>query len=168
MQYNRNEMSALSGLGFEAGAHVATITDVKNQVSKNGNPMFKMTIEGSKGESADSYFLFGMDWTDSNLQRLLASIEDNNQNVAPIDYGHNEQTMNFLKNKRVFINVKPKTGTYIDKNGETKNSTGTEIKAFLTHQEFLAKGGGQQSQTAPQADSFGGSPMEISDDQLPF
>lgn len=164
MKYNRNEMSNLTGQGFAAGVHIATIVDVKNQQSKNGDPMFKFDIEGNNGETANSWFLFGKPWSDSSLQRILASIEDNNQPIAPMAYGHNEQTLKFLKGKRVFILVKERTGTYIDKNGEEKAATGTEIKNFLCRSEFASMGGGQQSQ----ADSFGGSPMEISDDQLPF
>ncbi|WP_285151943.1 single-stranded DNA-binding protein [Lactococcus petauri] len=168
MQYNRNEMSNLTGQGFAAGVHIATIVDVKNQQSKNGDPMFKFDIEGSNGETANNWFLFGKPWSDSGLQRILASIEDNNQQIAPIDYGHNEQTLKFLKGKRVFILVKERTGTYIDKNGEEKAATGTEIKNYLCRSEFASMGGGQQSQAAPQVDPFGGSPMEISDDKLPF
>lgn len=168
MQYNRNEMSNLTGQGFAAGVHIATIVDVKNQQSKNGDPMFKFDIEGNNGETANNWFLFGKPWSDSGLQRILASIEDNNQPIAPMDYGHNEQTLKFLKGKRVFILVKERTGTYIDKNGEEKAATGTEIKNYLCRSEFASMGGGQQSQAAPQVDPFGGSPMEISDDQLPF
>lgn len=167
MKYNRNEMSALSGQQFPVGAHLATITDVKNQQSKNGDPMFKFDIEGNNGETANNWLLFGKPWSDSNLQRILASIEDNNQAIAPIDYGHNEQTLNFLKNKRVFILVKERTGTYIDKNGEEKAATGTEIKSFLSRSEFASFGGGQNVQSK-QADPFGGSPMDITEDQLPF
>ncbi|KZK38769.1 putative single stranded DNA binding protein [Lactococcus cremoris] len=168
MKYNRNEMSALSGQQFTVGAHLATITDVKNQQSKNGDPMFKFDIEGNNGETANNWFLFGKPWSDGNLQRILVSIEDNNQTIAPIDYGHNEQTLNFLKNKRVFILVKERTGTYIDKNGEEKAATGTEIKSFLSRSEFASFGGGK-NQPTNQSDAFGKtSPMEISDDQLPF
>ncbi|XHB95552.1 single-stranded DNA-binding protein [Lactococcus garvieae] len=168
MQYNRNEMSNLSGQGFAAGVHIATIVDVKNQQSKNGDPMFKFDIEGSNGETANNWFLFGKPWSDSSLQRLLASIEDNNQTIAPMDYGHNEQTLKFLKGKRVFILAKERTGTYIDKDGNEREATGTEIKNFLCRSEFASMSGGQQSQSPQQSDSFGGSPMEISDDQLPF
>ena len=89
MKFNRNEMSALSGQQFTVGAHLATITDVKNQQSKNGDPMFKFDIEGNNGETANNWFLFGKHWSDGNLQRILVSIEDNNQTIAPIDYGHN-------------------------------------------------------------------------------
>ena len=167
MKFNRNEMSALSGQQFTVGAHIATITDVKNQQSKNGDPMFKFDIEGNNGETANNWFLFGKPWSDGNLQRTLVSIEDNNQTIAPIDYGHNEQTLNFLKNKRVFILVKERTGTYIDKNGDEKAATGTELKTFLLRPEFASFGGGQQTQQIAN-DQFGGSPMEISDEKLPF
>lgn len=67
MQYNRNEMSNLTGQGFAAGVHIATIVDVKNQQSKNGDPMFKFDIEGNNGETANSWFLFGKPWSDSSL-----------------------------------------------------------------------------------------------------
>lgn len=168
MQYNRNEMSPLTGQGFEAGVHIAKIIDVKNQKSKTGDPMFKFDIEGNNGEFANSWFLFNRPWSDGNLQRILASIEDNNQAIAPIDYGHNEETLKFLKGKRVFIKVKERTGTYTDKNGIEREATGTEIKNFLSRSEFASMGGGQQSRAPQQADPFGSSPMEISDDQLPF
>ena len=169
MQYNRNEMSALSGKQFEVGVHIATIVDVKNQKSKNGDPMFMFDIEGAHGETTKNWFLFGQPWSDKNLQRILVSIEDNNQTIAPMDYGHNQETMNFLKNKRVFIQTVKKTGTYVDKKtGEEKQQVGTEIKNFLCRSEFASFGGGTQQQTT-QPDSFaGGAPMSISDDQLPF
>ena len=168
MKYNRNNVSSLGGKQFEAGVHIAVISKVVAGKSSTNKDMFKFTINGPNGESTMSNLLFGEDWTESNLQRILASIEDNGQVIAPLDYGYNRETVQFLTNKKVFIKMKERTGTYTDKNGVVRNASGTEHKAFLTHEEYVKFGGGQQLQATPQADPFGGQPMEISDDQLPF
>lgn len=173
MQYNRNNVSSLGGKQFEAGVHIAKITKVEAGKSKTNKDMFKFTIEGMNGESTNSYLVFGEQWSDSNLQRILASIEDNGQQIAPIDYGYNRETAQFLTNHKVFIQMKERTGTYVDKNGKTQNSTGTEHKAFLTHEEYIKFGGGTQQTNIQgnnaQGDPFGNSaPMNISDEDLPF
>ncbi len=69
--------------------------------------------------------------------------------------------------------MKERTGTYTDRNGEVRNSTGTEHKAFLTHEEYIKFGGGTQQTNiqgnTAQGDPFGNSaPMNISDEDLPF
>ncbi|MGK0841010.1 hypothetical protein ACRE5W_28205, partial [Klebsiella pneumoniae] len=93
--------------------------------------------------------------------------------IAPIDYGYNRETVQFLTNHKVFIRMKERTGTYTDRNGEVRNSTGTEHKAFLTHEEYMKFGGGAQQTNiqgnTAQGDPFGNSaPMNISDEDLPF
>lgn len=173
MQYNRNNVSSLGGKQFEAGVHIAKITKVEAGKSRTNKDMFKFTLEGPNGESTIANLLFGESWTESNLQRILASIEDNGQQIAPIDYGYNRETVQFLTNHKVFIRMKERTGTYTDRNGEVRNSTGTEHKAFLTHEEYIKFGGGTQQTNiqgnTAQGDPFGNSaPMEISDDDLPF
>jgi hypothetical protein len=173
MQYNRNNVSSLGGKQFEAGVHIAKITKVEAGKSRTNKEMFKFTLEGPNGESTIANLLFGESWTESNLQRILASIEDNGQQIAPIDYGYNRETVQFLTNHKVFIRMKERTGTYTDRNGEVRNSTGTEHKAFLTHEEYMKFGGGAQQTNiqgnTAQGDPFGNSaPMNISDDDLPF
>lgn len=173
MQYNRNNVSSLGGKQFEEGVHIAKITKVEAGKSRTNKDMFKFTLEGPNGESTIANLLFGESWTESNLQRILASIEDNGQQIAPIDYGYNRETVQFLTNHKVFIRMKERTGTYTDRNGEVRNSTGTEHKAFLTHEEYMKFGGGAQQTNiqgnTAQGDPFGNSaPMNISDDQLPF
>ncbi|OAZ16023.1 single-stranded DNA-binding protein [Lactococcus lactis RTB018] len=173
MQYNRNNVSSLGGKQFEAGVYIAKITKVEAGKSRTNKDMFKFTLEGPNGESTIANLLFGESWTESNLQRILASIEDNGQQIAPIDYGYNRETVQFLTNHKVFIRMKERTGTYTDRNGEVRNSTGTEHKAFLTHEEYIKFGGGTQQTNiqgnTAQGDPFGNSaPMEISDDDLPF
>ncbi|MEY2385715.1 single-stranded DNA-binding protein [Lactococcus lactis] len=173
MQYNRNNVSSLGGKQFEEGVHIAKITKVEAGKSRTNKEMFKFTLEGPNGESTIANLLFGESWTESNLQRILASIEDNGQQIAPIDYGYNRETVQFLTNHKVFIRMKERTGTYTDRNGEVRNSTGTEHKAFLTHEEYMKFGGGAQQTNIQgnnaQGDPFGNSaPMNISDDDLPF
>ncbi|MDR7695793.1 single-stranded DNA-binding protein [Lactococcus lactis] len=173
MQYNRNNVSSLGGKQFEAGVHIAKITKVEAGKSRTNKEMFKFTLEGPNGESTIANLLFGESWTESNLQRILASIEDNGQQIAPIDYGYNRETVQFLTNHKVFIRMKERTGTYTDRNGEVRNSTGTEHKAFLTHEEYMKFGGGAQQTNikgnTAQGDPFGNSaPMNISDEDLPF
>ena len=173
MQYNRNNVSSLGGKQFEAGVHIAKITKVEAGKSRTNKDMFKFTLEGPNGESTIANLLFGESWTESNLQRILASIEDNGQQIAPIDYGYNRETVQFLTNHKVFIRMKERTGTYTDRNGEVRNSTGTEHKAFLTHEEYMKFGGGAQQTNiqgnTAQGDPFGNSaPMNISDEDLPF
>ena len=88
--------------------------------------------------------------------------------------------------------AKAKTGTYIDKNGEEKQSIGTDIKNFLTKEEFSKNQASNQTNfhdsnatqqtyrqsslpgTDPFQDTrsfanggFGGA-VNISDDDLPF
>ena len=173
MQYNRNNVSSLGGKQFEAGVHIAKITKVEAGKSRTNKDMFKFTLEGPNGESTIANLLFGESWTESNLQRILASIEDNGQQIAPIDYGYNRETVQFLTNHKVFIRMKERTGTYTDRNGEVRNSIGTEHKAFLTHEEYIKFGGGTQQTNiqgnTAQGDPFGNSaPMNISDEDLPF
>lgn len=173
MQYNRNNVSSLGGKQFEEGVHIAKITKVEAGKSRTNKEMFKFTLEGPNGESTIANLLFGESWTESNLQRILASIEDNGQQIAPIDYGYNRETVQFLTNHKVFIRMKERTGTYTDRNGEVRNSTGTEHKAFLTHEEYMKFGGGAQQTNIQgnnaQGDPFGNSAtMNISDDDLPF
>ncbi|MGM0282865.1 MULTISPECIES: single-stranded DNA-binding protein [unclassified Enterococcus] len=193
MQYNRNNMSDLNTFkNFSEGVHRARITNVVNKKSKSGKDMFQIDLEGEQGEQGSYWLTFGLDWSDANLNRLLASIEDNNQTIAPLDYGFNQNTLGFLKNKRVFIMAKAKTGTYIDKNGEEKQSIGTDIKNFLTKEEFSKNQASNQTNfhdsnatqqtyrqsslpgTDPFQDTrsfanggFGGA-VNISDDDLPF
>lgn len=173
MQYNRNNVSSLGGKQFEEGVHIAKITKVEAGKSRTNKDMFKFTLEGPNGESTIANLLFGESWTESNLQRMLASIEDNGQQIAPIDYGYNRETVQFLTNHKVFIRMKERTGTYTDRNGEVRNSTGTEHKAFLTHEEYIKFGAGTQQTNiqgnTAQGDPFGNSaPMNISDEDLPF
>lgn len=173
MQYNRNNVSSLGGKQFEEGVHIAKITKVEAGKSRTNKEMFKFTLEGPNGESTIANLLFRESWTESNLQRILASIEDNGQQIAPIDYGYNRETVQFLTNHKVFIRMKERTGTYTDRNGEVRNSTGTEHKAFLTHEEYIKFGGGTQQTNiqgnTAQGDPFGNSaPMNISDEDLPF
>ncbi|MCT1174560.1 single-stranded DNA-binding protein, partial [Lactococcus lactis] len=106
MQYNRNNVSSLGGKQFEAGVHIAKITKVEAGKSRTNKEMFKFTLEGQNGESTIANLLFGESWTESNLQRILASIEDNGQQIAPIDYGYNRETVQFLTNHKVFIRMK--------------------------------------------------------------
>ncbi|WP_374284180.1 single-stranded DNA-binding protein [Lactococcus sp.] len=166
MQYNRNQMNSLSNYNpFKEGAHRATIEEVKNGKSKSGKDMFQFDLVGENGEKGSSWLVFGEKWSDGTLQRILASVEDNNQKIPNSDFGYNQGTVNFLKGKRVFIEAKAKTGTYVDRNGEERQSTGTDIKNFLSREEFTMKGGATQAPTDPFA---GGQPMNITDDDLPF
>ncbi|MEG1504683.1 MAG: single-stranded DNA-binding protein [Enterococcus sp.] len=188
MQYNRNEMSDLNNFKpFSEGVHNAVVSNVINKKSKSGKDMFEFSLEGTNGETGNYWLTFGLEWSEASLNRVLASVEDNNQQIAPIDYGYNQGTLDFLKGKRVFIQAKDKTGTYIDRNGEEKQSVGTDIKNFLTKEEFFTRqkrsNQGTPTQTAnnntfqqslpgtdpfAEAKSISNGGINISDDDLPF
>lgn len=167
MQYNRKNISPLNTfIPFEEGIHQAKIVKVEAKKSKSQNNLFEFHLEGINREQGRFYLTFGLDWSDANLQRILASIEDNNQTIALIDYGYNQETLGFLTNKYVFIKAVKRTGTYIDKNGIEQPEKGTEIKNFLTKEEYNKLGGNvQQHSNDPFA---GSSTIDISDDDLPF
>lgn len=168
MQYNRENMNELPTYkSFEPGANNAVISSVTGKKAKTGKSMFEINLSGSNGESGTMRLVFGTDYTDSNLTRILASIEDNNQPIPAIDFGYTKETMQFLNGKRVFVMAKERTGTYTDKNGVEKQSTGTEIKYFLSKEEFM-KNNNSHQQAPKEANPFGTSPIEISDDMLPF
>lgn len=68
--------------------------------SKNtGAPMFRMLVTGENEEEATHYLVFGNSYTESNVNFLLASIEDNGVDIPDIDFGFNPETLNFFKRK---------------------------------------------------------------------
>lgn len=167
MQYNRKNMSSLNNFTpFEEGCHMATISKVEAKKSTKQQNMFEFHIDGINGEQGRSYLVFGLEWSESNLQRILASVEDNNQQIAPIEYGYNQETASFLQNKRVFIKVTKRTGTYTDRDGNEKPQKGTEIKSFLTKEEHHKLGGFEQNSTFDSFDS--NSPNNTPADDFPF
>lgn len=113
---------------FSIGSHPATIKKVKNMFSKNtGAPMFRMLVTGENEEEATHYLVFGNSYTESNVNFLLASIEDNGVDIPDIDFGFNPETLNFLKGKAVYIEIKET---------EYKGSKQNSIDKFLNLKEF--------------------------------
>ncbi|EPH81487.1 hypothetical protein P0E63_08940 [Enterococcus faecalis] len=160
MQYNRKNISPLTTFTpFEEGVHQAKIVKVEAKKSNKQNDLFEFHLEGANREQGKFYLTFGSAWTDANLQRILASIEDNNQTIASIDYGYNQETLGFLTNKYVFIKVVKRTGTYMDKNGIEQPEKGTKVANFLTKEEYNKLGGNVQQYS---------SDMDSLDDDLPF
>lgn len=128
MKYTRPLQREEEKNEFSIGSHPATITTVKETISRNtGSDMFIMKVVGEKGEEVTFYLTFGNDYTEKNINFLLASIEDNGVEIPDIDFGYNKQTRNFLRGKAVYIEVKKK-----DYKGNKSNA----IDKFLSLAEF--------------------------------
>lgn len=90
-----------------------------------------LTIEGQKKESLMFFLVFGNNYTEENLNYLLASIEDNGVEIPDMAFGYTPETLNFLKGKDVFIKVEMKP---------YKEEMQPTITTFLTLQEFEESG----------------------------
>lgn len=128
MKYTRPLQREEEKNEFSIGSHSATIKTVKETISKNsGSEMFIMKVVGEKEEEATFFLTFGNDFTENNVNFLLASIEDNGVEIPDIDFGYNKQTRNFFREKAVYIEVKEK---------EYKGNKNNVIDKFLNLEEF--------------------------------
>ncbi|MCF0231309.1 MAG: type III secretion system protein PrgE [Enterococcus sp.] len=127
MNYQRPLQRTAGPKKFSVGTHQAKITKVQKKKSRKNNDMFTIYLEGTNGERGVFYLTFGNEYTDENLNFLIASIEDNGVDIPDLDFGFNKDTFLFLHNKDVFIKVEMKPF-----NGETKEA----VTQFLTLDEF--------------------------------
>lgn len=128
MKYTRPLQREKEKNEFSIGSHPATISKIKNMISKKTkSEMFIMTIVGEEGQEATYFLVFGNDYTENNVNFLLASIEDNGEEIPDIDFGYNKQTRDFLLNKAVYIEIKE-----TEYQGNKQNS----IDKFLNLAEF--------------------------------
>lgn len=136
-KYNRNNMSTLPTTPFDLGVHQATITDVKDEVSKSGLDQFKITITGREDEKGQVTLTFGTKFVEEAINRMLASIEDAGYEIPEtIDFGCNPETVSFIFDKSVFIWQRKNTYT----NQAGNDVVGKKIE-FITLEEFKALGG---------------------------
>jgi hypothetical protein len=113
---------------FAEGAHQATIKQATLRSSKDTNrPMIRLVIEGQNEERAYYNLTFETEYTEENLGFLLASIEDNGVAIPAMDFGYTHATAEFLKNKKVYIDVV--TDMY---QGKARG----KISTFLTIDEY--------------------------------
>lgn len=112
---------------FSVGTHSATITAVRKKKSSKGNEMFILQLEGKQEEKGAYFLVFGNDYTEPNINYILASIEDNGQMIPDVKFGYNKETYDFLANKEVYIQVVE--SMY---NGQMQK----KVETFLTLNEF--------------------------------
>lgn len=127
MKYIRPQERSNGYKKFEIGTHAATIKKVSKKVSKSGSDMFVLSLEGTNEEKGNYFFVFGNDYTESNMSYLLSSIEDNGVEMPDIDFGYNKNTFDFLANKDVYIQVEEKL---------YQGNMQAQITTFLTLEEF--------------------------------
>lgn len=119
---------------FEEGNHAAVIRKVTRLPGdkKKKTDSFMFHIVGTNGESGVGFLSFGNSFTETNLQYLLASIEDNGVSIPDVSFGYNRATYEFLFGKKVFIKVEE--GLY--KGRKTPKITGFITKAEYEQEEF--------------------------------
>lgn len=127
MNYQRPIQRTEGMKPFQLGTHQAKITKVQRKKSSKGNDMFLIFVEGMNEEKGIYFLTFGTEYTNENLNFILASIEDGGVDIPELDFGYTRETYEFLRNKDVFISVELKSYK-----GETKPT----ITKFLTLDEF--------------------------------
>lgn len=129
MRYERPLKRETGEKSFSVGTHAATIKKVINKQSKSGNPMFIIRLEGENEEKGVFFLTFGNDYTQDNLNYILASIEDNGVDIPDIEFGYNKATLTFLQEKEVFIKVEETT---------YKGNPQLSVTSFYTREEYEA------------------------------
>ncbi|WP_242359025.1 type III secretion system protein PrgE [Lactococcus petauri] len=119
---NRNEKKE-----FALGVHEAEIKFVKMKQSSKGNDVFLMLLKGEEGETAFFNFTFGKDFTEENMNYLLASIEDHGVDIPDLAFDYSQETADFLKGQTVYILVEEK---------EFKGEVQHAVSAFFTQEEY--------------------------------
>lgn len=127
MNYHRPVKREISEKNFNVGTHAATISKIKATKSRKGADMFMMFLMGKNGEKGVYFLTFGNDFTQNNLNFILASIEDNGVDIPDMMFGYNPHTTDFMVGKNVYISVEDQFY-----NGETKPS----VTVFLSQHEF--------------------------------
>lgn len=115
---------------FELGRHVAVIKKVKFAKTKTDKAKFIIIVKGKEGQSGLYNLVFDTDFSELNMNYILASIEDNGYDIPKLDFGYNEETASFLEGKSVYIRV-----ALSDWGGEEKPT----LTEFLNEEEFEAE-----------------------------
>lgn len=145
MKYQRPIVREQGPKEFTPGTYAATITKIINKPSKSGAKMFTFILTGKEEQQGRSFLTFGNDFTDSTLSFMIASIEDNGVEIPDIEFGWNQDTLNFLMNKDVFIRVEE---------GMYKGQPQTKITEFLTLEEFEGSEENNGFDESVESDSF--------------
>lgn len=116
---------------FPEGVHEATIARAQMTRTNDGmRNMIKLRITGENEESGFYNITFGDEMGEEQLMFVLTSIMNNGFDIPEeIDYDYNQETVDFLKNKPVYIEVKNKI--YM---GKTRGN----ITRVLNQEEFDA------------------------------
>lgn len=125
--YNRPTLKRGEYKNFELGRHSAVIKKVKLAKTTTEKDKFTIIVKGREGESGIYNLVFGTDFSEINLNYILASIEDNGYAIPELDFDYNEPTAKFLEGKSVYIRV-----GLSDWSGEEQ----PEITEFLNEEEF--------------------------------
>ncbi|MDT2947038.1 hypothetical protein [Lactococcus lactis] len=128
--YNRPTLKRGEYKNFELGRHSAVIKKVKLAKTTTDKDKFTIIVKGKEGESGIYNLVFGTDFSEKNLNYILASIEDNGYEIPMLDFDYNEPTAKFLEGKSVYIRV-----TLTDWGEEEKPG----VTEFLNEEEFEAE-----------------------------
>ncbi|MDC0826548.1 type III secretion system protein PrgE [Lactococcus petauri] len=115
---------------FAEGVHEGTIKFVKLTKSSSGSDMMSLLVDGKEGEGAFYNLTFSPDNIEASedfMNYILSSIEDNGVEIPDLDFGYNKETVQFLKDKAVYIRIKQTT---------YKGKVDGKIEAFLNQEEF--------------------------------
>ncbi len=119
---------------FDEGVHEGTIKFAKLTKSSSGSDMMTLFVEGHHGEGAFYNLTFSSDNIEASeefMNYILSSIEDNGVEIPDLDFGYNQATVQFLKNKAVYIRIKHKT---------YQGKLDGKIQDFLNQEEFEDEG----------------------------
>jgi len=117
--------------GFAEGVHEATIARATLKHTKEKNlEMIALRIVGQDEESGFYNVVLGDELGEESLNYLLTSIMDNGHDIPEgMNWGWNQETIEFLTKKPVYIEVKNQTY-----NGKTSGA----VKRILNQEEFDA------------------------------
>lgn len=127
MKYERPTKRTDGPKKFTVGTHPAKINKITPKKTKKGGDMFIIFLEGNNEEQGLAFLVFGNDFTKENMNYILASIEDNGQEIPDMSFGFNKVTYDFLLGKEVYIEV-------IEK--EYKGEMSPSVNKFLTLVEY--------------------------------
>lgn len=133
MGYDRQNIGQLSADRFDLGVHEVFISNVTRDKTPRGNPQFHITVSGMHDERDEVNLTFGTKYSTTELNRVLASIEDRGVPIPALNFGNNPETGNFLLDKPARIWCK--INKYLDADGNERRNKKVE---FVTLEEFEA------------------------------
>lgn len=125
----KTEQRATEYVDFAEGPHEAKIARAKLSHSKDSKvEMIVLRIVGEDGESGFFNIVFGDEFGVEQLMFVLTSIKHNGFDIPEeIDWDYNQETVDFLKGKDVYIYVK---------NEVYQGKTSGKIKRVLNQDEY--------------------------------